>query len=67
MDNSFYGTTSWYITTNFYPGIDPARGKMSAVGAGAVGAVVGGAATAAVIGWRALKNVDEVEPSEDKE
>lgn len=55
------------IPPNFYPGIDPARGTISAVGAGAVGAVIGGVATAAVIGWKALKNVEDVEPSGDEE
>lgn len=56
------------VPPNFYPGIDTARGKLSAVGAGAVGAVVGGAAMAGVLGWKALKKVEDVEtPSEHKE
>jgi hydrogenase small subunit len=55
------------IPPNFYPGIEPSRGTISAVGAGAAGAVIGGAATAAVIGWKALKNVEDVESTEEKE
>jgi hydrogenase small subunit len=55
------------VPPNFYPGVDPTRGKLSVLGAGAVGAVIGGAAMAGVIGWKALKNVEDVETPSEKE
>jgi hydrogenase small subunit len=55
------------VPPNFYPGVDPARGTISAVGAGAAGAVIGGVATAAAIGWKALRKADEGEPPVERE
>jgi hydrogenase small subunit len=56
-----------FAPPNFYPGIDPARGTVSAVGAGAVGAVAGGLATAAVLGWKGLRAADEGESKSSEE